>query len=156
MDVKRVETVADLARCLAIRRAVFIDEQGVPEALEIDGDDNVCVHFLVVDAGPGGLIDVGTARLKKRERDGVVEGKVQRVAVVASRRRQGVGALLMAALEAEARTQGCSVVVLSSQVTAIPFYERLGYRAHGEVYDDAGLPHRDMQKLLLSSWPVSA
>ena len=50
----------------------------------------------------------------------------------------------MGALEAEARRLGAPRVVLSSQVSAIPFYERLGYVASGPVYDDAGIPHREM------------
>ena len=55
-------------------------------------------------------------------------------------------AFLMQALEECARERGLSSVLLSSQVSAIPFYERLGYRADGPVYEDAGIPHRDMEK----------
>lgn len=140
MKVKRVETAAELSRCLALRRAVFIDEQHVPEDLELDEHDPVCTHFLATD----GDVDVGTARLKPT--DG--KAKAQRVAVKKTHRKSGVGRLLMQALEDEARRQGLKSVVLSSQVSAIPFYERLGYAAHGDVYVDAGIDHRDMRKAL--------
>jgi ElaA protein len=141
MPITRVETAAELARCLAIRERVFVDEQKVPKDLELDDKDGQCTHFLASEDG----VDVGTARLM------VLPGgkaKVQRVAVDATQRKSGVGRALMGALEAEAKAKGCVVVVLSSQVPAIGFYERLGYQAEGAVYDDAGIPHRDMSKAL--------
>jgi len=132
---------ADRARCLTLRRFVFIDEQGVPERDELDALDDVCTHFLAID-DEGNAI--GTARLR------FVDGhaKAQRVAVLAAWRGRGVGRALMRAFEAFATRGGAKDVVLSAQITAVPFYERLGYRAHGPVYDDAGIPHRDMSKPL--------
>jgi ElaA protein len=140
MDVFVVESHRDRERCLALRREVFIAEQGVAEALEIDGDDDACVHFLAVE----GDEPVGTARLR------IIgdKAKAQRVAVRKSWRGRGIGAKVMAALEHEARTRGAAKVTLSSQTHALPFYARLGYVAHGDVYDDAGIPHRDMTKSL--------
>lgn len=153
MLVRLATTPADRARCLDLRRRVFIDEQGVPEALEIDGEDGACLHIVVIDDGDGHGGDghdgdghaVGTARL--RLKDGGI-AKAQRVAVAPQRRRRGVGRLIMQRLEEEARRLGASHVRLSSQVSAIPFYERLGYVASGPVYDDAGIPHRDMERAL--------
>ena len=140
MNVKRVETVGELARCLELRRVVFIEEQQVPEDLELDQTEQDCTHFIAT----AGDVDVGTARLKPV--DG--KAKAQRVAVLKSHRKSGIGKLLMSALEDEAKKQGLSSVVLSSQVSAVPFYERLGYVAHGPVYVDAGIDHRDMTKKL--------
>ncbi|MBM4281007.1 MAG: GNAT family N-acetyltransferase [Deltaproteobacteria bacterium] len=131
----------ELTACLQLRREVFIDEQQVPEHLELDGDDDACVHFLACDAEG---VPVGTARLRLLG----YKAKAQRVAVRRASRGHGVGAALMAALEHEARQRGAHTVQLSSQVHALPFYERLGYVAHGDVYDDAGIPHRDMTKPL--------
>jgi ElaA protein len=129
-----------LARCLAVRREVFIDEQAVPEADEVDGRDPMCLHLLLT----GGGADLGAARLR------VVgaAAKAERVAVRAGARRRGLGARLMAGLEAEARRLALAEVVLGAQVDAIPFYERLGYTAEGPVFDDAGIPHRRMRKRL--------
>jgi ElaA protein len=124
---------------------VFIDEQGVPEDLELDGLDAACAHFLATASDvDGAIVDVGTARLKPNGG----QAKAQRVAVARAWRKRGVGQALMAALEEDARARGLSAVVLSSQVSAIPFYERLGYTASGPVYEDAGIPHRDMRKPL--------
>ena len=49
------------------------------------------------------------------------------------------------------RERGLRVVALSAQTHALGFYERLGYAAHGPVFDDAGLPHRWMTKVLTAS-----
>lgn len=144
-----------LAVCRAIRRRVFIDEQGVPDALEWDGLDAEAHHFLALgpvaapDANPRHALPapttpLGTARMR------IVDGhaKAERVAVVPAARQHGVGRLLMLALEAHAHHQGLPDVRLHAQVTAIPFYERLGYRAHGEIFLSAGIDHREMTKSL--------
>jgi predicted GNAT family N-acyltransferase len=143
MTVTVAEAVdaAARSRCMALRQRVFVLEQHVPLELEVDGEDDHCVHFLAVSAG----VDVGTARLKALS---ALVAKAQRVAVDAGHRKHGVGRALMLALESAARARGHTSVVLSSQVSAIGFYERLGYVAHGDVYDDAGIPHRDMTKPL--------
>ncbi len=145
-----------LEACRAIRRSVFIDEQGVPEALEWDGLDRQARHFLVLDpaighdattrrAATATPIPLGTARMR------IVGGhaKAERVAVQQAARKHGVGRLLMLALEAHARCQRLPAVLLHAQLTAIPFYERLGYQAHGEIFPDAGIDHREMTKLLV-------
>ncbi|MDJ0868014.1 MAG: GNAT family N-acetyltransferase [Myxococcota bacterium] len=127
-----------LATCQAIRRTVFVEGQGVPEALEIDGLDPDCAHFL---ARAGGR-PVGTARL--RELDG--RAKAERVAVLAAHRRDGVGRALMRALEGEARRRGHRELVLNAQEEVVPFYELLGYTICGARFDEAGIPHRPMTK----------
>lgn len=139
-------TAEDLEACLALRRAVFVDEQHVPLELELEGDEDRYTHFLLRDADGSAL---ATARLKLLDDD----GKAQRVAVSRAGRGRGAGAAVMHALEDEARRQARRRVVLSAQVSAIPFYERLGYVAEGPVYDDAGIPHKDMW-LVLSAAPV--
>lgn len=125
--------------CLRIRRAVFIEEQHVSEAEEVDGLDGACVHVLASD----GDTDVGTARLR------AIGGaaKVERVAVLSSHRGRGIGAAIMQSLEAIARAT-CSTVTLSAQVQVIPFYEGLGYVAEGPTFLDANIPHRKMTKAL--------
>nr|WP_245218907.1 GNAT family N-acetyltransferase [Rubellimicrobium aerolatum] len=126
--------------CLALRRAVFIEEQAVPEALEIDGLDAEAVHLLAtVDGRP-----VGTARLFAKGDT----GKIGRVCVLREARGRGIGAALIRAAVEELRGMGLRRAKLGSQVHAIPFYEGLGFVAEGPVYDDAGIPHRDMARAL--------
>ncbi len=129
---------ADLARCHAVRREVFVEEQGVTEREEIDGRDGEATHFLALR----GDDVVGTARLRVTN-DGVA--KAERVAVRVPERGRGTGAALMRALHAEALASGHAEVVLGAQVSAVPFYERLGYAVFGEPFDDARIPHRWMR-----------
>lgn len=123
---------------IAIRVAVFVHEQGVSIADEVDGEDGACLHWLAEDVdGPAATLRV---RLTGRA------AKVQRVAVVARARGTGVGSALMRHVMTELATMGVTHVSLGSQVAAIGFYERLGFVAHGPVYDDAGIAHRDMSR----------
>lgn len=120
----------------ALRRAVFVDEQGIPEAEEFDGTDAGCVHWLLRDGG------VPLATLRTRAGDGAV--RIGRVATARAARGRGhAGRLMRAAMDA-ARAAGLGRAVLSAQVAVIPWYERLGFAAEGPAYDDAGIPHRDM------------
>ena len=147
VHVRRATTAEELAACLAIRRTVFIDEQKVPEHLELDELDSVCRHFIATPDKSSPLRDaVGTARILFLD-DGTA--KAQRVAVLKKARKSGVGAALMFALEGEAARAGRGLLILSSQVSAIPFYEKLGYEAYGDVFMDAGIEHRMMRKTVL-------
>ena len=80
------------------------------------------------------------------ERHGNGKAKAQRVAVKPSARGHGVGRALMTALEEEARRRGFAEVILGAQLSAVSFYLPLGYEAYGDVFDDAGIPHRMMKK----------
>jgi predicted GNAT family N-acyltransferase len=131
-----VRRTGDLDACLALRRVVFIEEQAVPEELERDDYDATALHLLAtLDGRP-----VGTARMLLKG----ATGKIGRVCVLRDLRGQGVGAALIRAAVEELRRLGLAQAKLGSQVHAIPFYEKLGFTAEGPVYDDAGIPHRDM------------
>ena len=132
----KVALTDDLDTCRALRRTVFIDEQGVTEAEEWDGLDGQALHVLGwLDGTP-----VGTARV-------FIEGdtgKIGRVCVLAVARGTGAGAAIMRGAIDALRERGVAKAKLSSQTHAIPFYEKLGFVAYGPEYPDAGIPHRDM------------
>lgn len=133
----KIETTTDLAACHALRRAVFIEEQGVPEAEELDDQDDRAIHLLAWHDGR----PVGSARILLLGDT----GKISRVCVLAPARGRGLGAALIRASLDVLRVQpGITRAKLGSQAHAIGFYEKLGFAAHGPVYDDAGIPHRDM------------
>lgn len=137
--VRLADWPADEAALSAVRRQVFVVEQGVPEELEIDGLDPRCVHVIAWHdaAGP-----VGAARLDPDA------GKIGRVAVLPTFRRHGIGARLVRALIEAARARGLARVRLHAQVDSLPFYEVLGFAADGPVFDEAGIPHRRMTRPL--------
>ncbi len=117
-----------------VRRLVFIEEQAVPEGREWEALDPDCAWF--VACGPDGEI-VGIVRLTP-------DARIGRMAVLASWRRQGMGAALLASALDTARRQGYSGVRLSAQTHALPFYARYGFQPEGEVFQDAGIPHLAM------------
>ena len=133
---------ACLEACHALRRVVFVDEQRVDASLEWDDLDALAEHFLARRTGDA--LPLGTARLR------VVAGraKAERVAVRADARKTGVGRALMEALEVRARARGCEEIVLDAQLSALAFYEALGYVAEGPVFEEAGIDHRAMRRVL--------
>jgi predicted GNAT family N-acyltransferase len=127
--------------CAAIRAEVFIVEQQVPADEEMDELDAEAVHVLAyMDHQP-----VGTGRLVLL--DGSV-ARVGRMAVLRAHRRRGIGSAILHHLLGEARARSVHRVVLAGQLHAIPFYERHGFTAHGEVFLDAGIEHRMMERML--------
>lgn len=127
--------------CFAIRRQVFIKEQDVREDEEIDGLDPECIHFLALSNQK----PVATARLRPHTKS---VAKAERVAVIAPYRGQGFGAAIMRELEKIAEQKNFEEILLGSQLSAIPFYESLGYQVEGEVFLDARIPHKLMRKKL--------
>jgi predicted GNAT family N-acyltransferase len=120
-----------------IRYQVFVDEQKVPIELEIDDDDPLASHVLcLVDGQP-----VGTGRI-------LLDGHIGRLAVLKAHRKQGYGNKILDHLELIAQEHGLTQVFLNAQVSAIPFYEKRGYKIISDVFDDAGIPHQTMQKKL--------
>jgi len=128
----------DATRLAAIRRTVFIDEQGVPEDMEWDEFDEASVHFLATadDGAP-----IGCARL-------LPDAHLGRMAVLPDWRGCGVGRALLEAAQDTARRRGHTMLQLSAQTHAAEFYARAGFVAVGDAYQEAGIPHVAMQKAL--------
>ncbi|MEO9863959.1 MAG: GNAT family N-acetyltransferase [Yoonia sp.] len=132
-----ITVVDDYAPCIALRRAVFIEEQGISEAEEMDDLDESAIHMLAtVDGQPA-----GTARLLLQ--DDI--GKIGRICVLSDYRGTGLGARIVEAAMDHLRTlPNIKRAKLGSQDHAIGFYEKLGFVGYGPFYDDAGIPHQDM------------
>jgi predicted GNAT family N-acyltransferase len=130
-----------------IRRRVFVEEQGVAPHEEWDAHDEAAsgtLHFVAQHGeralGCGRLRSVGKA------------AKIERVAVLPEAREQGVGRALMEAAETAAWRRGEPTLTIHAQLPVLPFYERLGWRALGPEFTEAGIAHRKMEK----SEPVAA
>jgi predicted GNAT family N-acyltransferase len=124
------------AEARRIRELVFVREQGVPLALEMDDQDAHCDHALALtDDGRA----VGTGRL-------LPDGHIGRMAVLKEWRAKGVGALLLQALIEQARQRGHARVCLNAQSYAAGFYRRYGFEVSGSEFMEAGIPHVAMQR----------
>jgi len=86
-------------------------------------------------------VPIGTGRIDLDK-----AGKVGRLAVMADHRRRGVGTALMERLHAIAGDAGLTGAWCHAQVSAVRFYERLGYRAVGDVFEEADIPHVRMER----------
>jgi predicted GNAT family N-acyltransferase len=109
----------------AIRTPVFIQEQQVPQDIEWDDKDPLCVHALALDTDG---TPIGTGRLAP-------DGKIGRMAVLEEWRGKGVGAAILDFL-------------VASQRHALEFYLQHGFEAEGEEFMEAGIPHLRMRRSL--------
>ncbi len=132
------------ADAFLVRQEVFILEQGVPAELELDEFDSLATHALVYQDARC----IGTGRLVNLS---AKQAQIGRMAVLAKFRGKGVGKQILRKLVDLAASQGAQRIILHSQVSAISFYEKLGFQAQGDAYDEAGIPHRNMMLTLANS-----
>jgi predicted GNAT family N-acyltransferase len=145
LEVRTVTTLAEMNDALTVRRRVFIEEQDVPESIEIDAYDGgpaTALPVVHVVAYADGRC-VATGRLLLDPHDGKYP-HVGRVAVLKEERGKGYGRAVMLTLQDEARRRGLPGITLAAQVHAIGFYETLGYVVYGDVFLDADIQHRWM------------
>lgn len=121
----------------AVRREVFVYEQSVPEELEHDIDDFTALHFVAVLEGEV----VGTLRVLNKPE----HAKIGRVAVLRRWRGRGVAKAMIIEAMDFVRQTGQHRFYLTAQTDKLGMYEKLGFTAFGEVFDDAGMPHRAMR-----------
>jgi predicted GNAT family N-acyltransferase len=139
INVRTATGPADREACFAIRVAVFVDEQGVPAAAELDGHELAAIHLLALNGGR----PAGTLRWRIAPPGAA---KIERVAVLREARSLGIGrALLAEALQQAAAVSGITEAVLHAQAHAQPFYRRLGFAAEGEPFDEDGIEHVRMR-----------
>jgi predicted GNAT family N-acyltransferase len=125
----------------SLRSSVFVVEQGVPEDMELDEYDPNAVH--VVAKKDNKII--GTGRYVAEE----TKARIGRMAVDKEYRGKGVGTGVLKKLEEVASSQGLKESYLHSQLHARDFYLKHGYVERGEEFDEAGIAHIEMYKLLL-------
>ncbi|MFT5354265.1 MAG: putative GNAT family N-acyltransferase [Polyangiales bacterium] len=126
---------------VALRRLVFIDEQGVTEEEEFDEFDAAAIHLLATI----GDTPVGTLRIRHLD-DG--ESRIERVAVLLSRRGTGVGRLLMMAAIRTVEDAGQREITLAGQIQAEGFYVACGFLAEGTVFSQERIEHRWMRRTI--------
>ncbi|MHC5279234.1 GNAT family N-acetyltransferase [Listeria kieliensis] len=141
MTVQKVTTEQMRQDALQIRNDVFVKEQHVDPELEWDEFDTDPETVMFVDYD---LDQTPLATGRFRTLNGY--GKVERICAQKAARGKGSGRKIMEAIEAEAKAQGVSKLKLGAQVTAIPFYEKLGYEVCSDIFMDAGIEHKEMQK----------
>jgi len=137
IQVVAADSHALLEAAYAIRRRVFIEEQHVPEEIELDDDDARAFHALALRDGK----PAGCGRYVEHSPG---EIKIGRMASLRELRGTGIGRAVLEFLIATARNRGYTRAILHAQLTAEGFYLKQGFRPEGEVFEEAGIPHRAM------------
>ena len=148
VEIKGVETEQELEGAFAVRIRVFVEEQQIPAEEELDEADAAAIHAIAQCQGR----IVGTGRLIEHDDE---TAQIGRMAVDEPWRRQGVGAMLLRYLEAEARGQGMRRCMLHAQEYVKSFYEAQGYIEHGDIFLEAGISHIEMRKELWGRGSIS-
>ncbi len=130
----------NLADAHSIRRCVFIEEQGIDPAIEMDADDAFALHLVIYDEE----IPVATARMLTEYTDDGNEAVIGRVAVPKDLRGKKYGDFVMRVMIRTAFDMGFKRQIVHSQTAVRGFYERLGFTPEGDEYMEAGIPHITM------------
>jgi predicted GNAT family N-acyltransferase len=142
--VRFASSVQDLDAGYALRRDVFETEQNIPRPLDRDPYDYSADHVVAFDESGR---CVGTGRIVRMD---ARTAQVGRMAVAKEKRKSGIGALVLDALERMAAMRGVTDLVVASQLPAESFYKNRGFVRQGEVFLDQGVPHVLMKKTISS------
>jgi len=141
LSYKIVVSDRELKGAFEVRKQVFVEEQGIPEDMELDELDMEAMHMVVKD-GEG---IVGTARVLFLAAS---QAKLERMAILKPFRRRGIGKGIISFLDEEFKNRGTAQVVLHAQCSAVNFYKSCGFEESGSPFWEAGIKHVKMQKRL--------
>ncbi len=129
-------------KLFAIRQEVFVVEQEVDPDEEFDEFEDISTHFVALDANDD---PIGSARWRETK-NGI---KLERFAVKATRRGDGIGgALVQAVLDNIEKSKGKgNLLYMHAQLKAIPLYERFGFQKKGEQFEECNIQHYSMEKI---------
>lgn len=139
MIIRRIETFGELIDAIRLRVDIFIKEQGCAPGWEPDEDDKQAIQYVA-------LLDNRVVATGRALQTGPTEYKIQRMAIDASHRKQGIGSQLLEFMVADLQKQNPKRFWMQSQVHAQPFYEKHGFRAISKPYNLHGIMHVDMEK----------
>lgn len=141
ITVKQISNPEQLKEAFTIRRKVFVEEQQVPANEEYDEWEESATHFIAYM----NEVPCGTARWRFTNK-GI---KLERFAVLQEARGSGLGQALVAkVLESISNAPGASgkQLYLHAQLPAQSLYQRFGFKAEGEQFDECGIQHYLMKK----------
>lgn len=140
MDIRKATTQYEFFSLMQIRAAVFMCEQNVDPLLEIDDEDRLCDHYILEDNNEM----IATCRVLHCEN----EWHLGRIAVIKKYRHNNYGKALLQYVIQLAKDRQVQSITLGAQLHALPFYETIGFRAYGDVYEEANIQHRNMEMSL--------
>ena len=140
MKVKEALTKEEIKDAFEVRKCVFVDEQKIPMEIELDQFEDSAKH--VIGYYEGKPVAAGRMRIV----DNIA--KLERICVIKSYRKYGMGRLIIEKLEKLAKGDDMNQAKLHSQIQAVKFYEELGYKKVSDVFMEDNIPHVIMMKSL--------
>ncbi|KAJ1667521.1 hypothetical protein IW140_002101 [Coemansia sp. RSA 1813] len=135
-----VANAQEFKEAIAIRIRVFVDIQKFPLNEEVDEHDKTALHLVIVDASKNNKV-IGTLRVMNTGD----MAKIGRVVILPEYQGKGLGKKLILFadqyLANSAAFKRCTHAKLGSQYDKRVFYEKCGYVAKGNIYDELGYPH---------------
>ena len=141
LKYKLVTNDTEMRGILAVRRNVFIEEQGISETIELNGDGPQALYMVVKD----GRKVIGTARIRFLAG---FQAKLERMAVLKPFRGAGIGKAIVSFLDNELKKTDVEMIVLHAQYATRWFYGSCGFEAKGLPFSEAGMKHIRMEKKL--------
>jgi predicted GNAT family N-acyltransferase/mRNA-degrading endonuclease toxin of MazEF toxin-antitoxin module len=139
--IKKAETEKELKDAQEVRRKIFIEEQGISPELDLDGEDVKSDHLMVyIDDKP-----VATLRIRYINN----KAKIERMAVLLELRGRGIGRQIMEfAFSYLVEEKMIREMVLNAQIQVKSFYEKLGFKQKGNIFEEVGIKHIEMYRYL--------
>lgn len=145
IGIIKIEQPSQMKKALQIRKEVFVKEQHVPKEEEYDEFDNTATHFLAIDNAGNAF---GTARWRRTE-NGI---KLERFAILKDARGKGIGSMLLESILEDIAVQNNTDsplrLYLHAQTKALPLYKKFGFQKEGEAFEECGIEHYRMSRML--------
>ncbi len=139
LNYKLVTSESELEEAFEVRRRVFVEEQSIPEDIELDEHDKKALHMIVKD----GDRVIGTARVLFLSTS---LAKIERMAILQPFRRRGIGSRIISFLSEELRNRQVEQLVLHAQYAVVDFYKSCGFEETGSAFLEVGIKHIKMQR----------
>lgn len=133
-NIYRVDSVWQLAGVYEVRTRTLVQGQGIPRQVEFDERYGERYNYLLLQEHE---TPIATARINLAQQE---YAKIERVAVIPDFQHKGYGRLLIEAAEKWISELGFRRIVITSQRTAVGFYESLGYTARPEIVIKSSIP----------------
>jgi predicted GNAT family N-acyltransferase len=139
INVKIAENQTEISSAKEIRRMVFQIEQGIDSNLDFDNKDEEAEHIIAYF----GKEAVGTVRIRYILKK---TAKLERVAVLKAYRKTGIGTKMIDYIIDYLQKKGMEEIMLDAQEQAKKFYEGIGFKKKGQIFEESGIPHIEMWK----------
>lgn len=132
------------AAAFYLRYKIFVLEQNILPELEFDKLDTAKRQYVVFFEEN---LPIATVRYQKIDERTL---NPDRLCVHPDFRKQGFGKKLLAQIEERAKKEGCHTSILSAELQAQRFYEKLDYRVSSAPFEEDGIICVKMKKDLIA------